>query len=203
MNNLGAGSLIAGGGAGVQGGTDINVTNEGTISSVFGDAIDANVTATVNNSGSLIGGGSGTFVVQAPTIFLTNSGSMSGSDYAAFGNDVTVTNLATGNITASVAGIQANNSVNGSNAGTITGGFDGIAVSLGTINFTNSGTITGQTGSGIESIQPGSTLTIINTSTASRAPASAFSGAPSVSTTRGPYPRPWGSAPGACWPGQR
>ena len=170
VNNLGAGSLITGVGSGISPVSGdptatINVTNQGTISSTIGDAIDANVTATVNNSGNLIGGGSGTFTVQAPTIFLTNSGSMSGSDYGAFGNDVTVTNTANGNINASVAGIQANNSVSGSNAGTITGGFDGIAVSLGTINFTNSGTITGQTGSGIESIQPGSTLTITNTST--------------------------------------
>ena len=57
----------------------VNVVNEGTISSVIGDTIDANVTATVNNSGNLIGGGSGTFNVQAPTIFLTNSGSVTGS----------------------------------------------------------------------------------------------------------------------------
>ena len=172
INNLGAGSLITGFGSGISPvagdpTATVNVVNQGTISSVVGDTIDANVTATVNNSGNLIGGGSGTFNVQAPTIFLTNSGSMTGSDYGAFGNDVTVTNLATGNINAAVAGIQANNSVSGSNAGTITGGFDGIAVSLGTINFTNSGAITGQTGSGIESIQPGSTLTITNTSTGS------------------------------------
>jgi hypothetical protein len=108
--NLGAGSLIAGVGSGISPvvgdpTATLNVVNQGTISSTIGDAIDANVTATVNNSGNLIGGGSGTFVVQAPTIFLTNSGSMTGSDYGAFGNDVTVTNLLNGNINAAVAGI--------------------------------------------------------------------------------------------------
>jgi uncharacterized protein with beta-barrel porin domain len=147
----------------------VNVTNSGTISTTAGfsgNAISAGTAATVTNLASGIITADGN-AITAPTITVTNFGSISGTGFAASGifggSNVTVTN--SGSISGSVAAaaIAMGSGTITNNAGATIVGDTGIAAFNNTTIF-NAGTITGNAGNAINFLSNGNTLTIAPTS---------------------------------------
>jgi hypothetical protein len=156
---------ITGGVSGIVSRNSVTVNNSGAISGGAGGAgISADDTATVSNSGTISAGNRG---IVATNAIVDNAGTISANNadgVAISGTLANVTNRVTGVITGGRFGIDADaatvtNSgtisggfagINGStratvnNTGTISGGVFGVSASggIGTLNVTNSGTIT-------------------------------------------------------------
>ena len=121
-------------------GTTITVINGGVITSTANDGIDAfGSTLFLTNSGTITGNKG---VIASTITNLTNSGTITSNDDEGV-LATTITNLTnSGTITGNEEGVRAITITNLTNFGTITGNFDGVeAITI--TNLTNFGTITG------------------------------------------------------------
>jgi uncharacterized protein with beta-barrel porin domain len=181
------GGTIQGTGSGLSGisaGTDVTVVNSGAISG-DGIGIKAAQSATVtNNGGTITGAGSaGQFGISAGTnAVVVNSGSITGTgDGILAGGTVNVTNNVGGTIHGSIHNGISGTTVNGTNAGTISGTDNGInattvtvtnsnmisglgsgIIATGAANVTNNGGTIQGTGSGLSGISAGTDVTVVN-----------------------------------------
>jgi len=124
-----SGTIIANNGSGVSG-SNVDITNSGVLRGYW-EGVIASQTASVTNSGTIVGDHSAGISASNDNLYLTNSGSISGSG----------------------AGARAfNGSVNVVNSGTIVGtGPSGVGVVSGAAgSVVNSGTIIGAGGTAIQ-----------------------------------------------------
>jgi uncharacterized protein with beta-barrel porin domain len=163
-----ASGLITADGFAIEAG-NATVFNSGTISApapgAGGNAINGLTSVNVTNFASGIITSDGD-AISAPTITVVNLGSISGTGLGASGiNGGTVSVTNAGTITGGPGG-QAISMTSGSvtnNVGGVISGDTGIAASGNTTIF-NAGTITGTTGTAISFLTAGNTLTIAPTS---------------------------------------
>jgi hypothetical protein len=145
---------IAGAGA-IFGGNFAIIDNTGAITASGGDAVSVDTyDATVRNSGTISGSASG--IAANRTANVVNSGVISGGTVAIFAETINATN--TGQISSNGIGLNGG-SVMLDNSGVIVAGI-GISSSRGS-NITNSGTITGTSGTAIQLSNRADTLTLL------------------------------------------
>ncbi|WP_246250770.1 autotransporter domain-containing protein [Bradyrhizobium cajani] len=146
INN--AGATISGGARGVVAIGTADVINAGTITGIATYGIYAGTSATVTNNSAAATISGGQFgIYSAGTANVTNAGSLTGtSDSGIFAQiEAAVTNNTAASITGGQYGVYAN-AADVTNAGNITGGLSGIRAAGGSLNLTNSGTISGTAG---------------------------------------------------------
>ncbi len=130
---------ITGGVFGINATNTANVVNFGTISGVVG--ISASTSNVTQNRGSI----SGTiFGISANAASVINSGSIFGGTSAILATTATVANSGTIQVGAGGAAINATDSANVTNSGSISGGAFGVTANNAATIF-NSGTISGST----------------------------------------------------------